>query len=333
MLSALVTVLVIATPSLAGLEFIEPAPSAAQKEGPVGSQSAEADRREFESLRETVRNRRTAETESETVNDAAPAAPAPKKSTRARPATFAKPAAKPAARPVATPEMVTETITPQGSAPATLKDVGRPDEPNPAFSYTHLLPSPFNVPQGALIVGTSLTYGVFDFFQVSTDLMRTLNEQWNFQAKVPLIEYPTFMATAFVGYENFNPRNISGLNPDIRYARWQPGLTTAYELGRDMALFLGGNFSFGKDPVPVVRKSGFLRGARVEADWSWLYNPESSRLADNAIAAGVSYDLTYQLLGFGVTHHWRNFQLGVHYTLADTNRFLPIVGFQAGATF
>lgn len=240
--------------------------------------------------------------------------------------------------------MVTETITPQGSAPGTSKKVGKPvsaredvptgpEEPNPAFPYTHLLPSPFNVPQGALILGTSLTYGVFDFFQVSTNLMRTLNQHWNFQAKVPLIEYPTFMATAFVDYENFNPRNISDLNPDVRYARWQPGLTTAYELGREMALFLGGNFSFGKDPVPVVRKSGYLKGARMEADWSWLYNPASSRLADNAIAAGITYDLTYELFGLGLTHHWRNFQLGVHYTFADTNRFLPILGFQAGSTF
>ncbi|MBC7384997.1 MAG: hypothetical protein H7301_02405 [Cryobacterium sp.] len=250
-------------------------------------------------------------------------------------------------KPLAVRAMETETITPQKPLrpkkpvfEANEKEIEgssgsaeRGHESNPAFSYTHLLPSPYNLPQGSWVLGTSAAYGLFDFLQVSTNLVRTFNQQWNFQAKVPLIDFPTFMATAYVDYESFNPSHISGLNPDFHFKRWQPGLVTAYELGSNVALFLGGNFNFGDDPYPVIRTSGYLKGARIEADVSWLYNPQSSRLANNALSFGITYDTTYDMMGFGFTHHWRSFSAGVHYTFSDESRFLPIFGFNVAAGF
>jgi hypothetical protein len=171
------------------------------------------------------------------------------------------------------------------------------------------------------------------FFRFSTNLARTIQGHWNFRAQVPFVEYPTFVASAFVDYESYNPRNIDDTNPDLRMNRWQPGLVTGYEISPDIAFFLGGNFNFGKDMFPVVTTSGYLRGAQANMEWSWLYNPASSRLGNNAIALGIKYDFTYSLFGFGLTHHWKNFQLGVHYTLADRDRFLPIFGFNVGASF
>jgi hypothetical protein len=295
----------------------------------------EAADRDFESVRSRILSRRTAASENdETVSDAVPAKPTrtvPKGAKTVAPASAAK-------KPVTRPALETEVVTPQtvpGTAPAALPSgtSARGDGVNPAFPYTHLLPSPFNLSQGEWVLGSTVAYGVVDFFQISTNLARTFQQHWNVRGKVPLIEFPTFVASAYVDYESYNPHNIDDTNPDMRLDRWQPGLVTGYEVGPDMAVFLGGNFSFGKDPVPVRTTSGYMKGAQVEVDWSWLYNPSSSRLSDNALSAGVTYDFTYSLLGFGATHHWRNFSLGVHYTIADRARFLPIFGFNVAASF
>jgi hypothetical protein len=251
--------------------------------------------------------------------------------------------------PTVNPKMETEVVTqplPSRGTPATPVGESRKSarerdeeveyvdgERNIAFPYTHLLPSPFNIRQGSWFIGTVAAYGVFDSLQLSTDVVRLVDQHWNVQAKVPLIDYPTFMATAFVNFESYNPRRISPLNPDVRYDRWQPGIVTAFELAPTVAFFLGGNFSFGKDPYPVIRTSGYMKGARLEADLSWVYNPESSSLGDNALSMGVTYDTTYSMLGFGLSHHWKAWTAGLHYTLADERRFLPIFGFNLGASF
>lgn len=280
---------------------------------------------EFESLRGRIRSSQV--TENENLEEAPPV-------------RTVKPAApKPAVRPVkAAPSpivMETETVTPQGPS-AEMTPVVRNDRvvpTNVAFPYTHLLPSPFNLGKGDWVFGSSVAYGVFDALELSTNIVRTVQQQWNIQAKVPLIEYPTFMATAYVAFESTNPHSIDDGNTDYRLNRWQPGVVTAYEIADDMAFFLGGNFDFGAESIPVTTTSGYLKGARIEADFSWLYNPQSSRLGNNAISTGVTYDTTYEMLGFGLTHHWQSFSLGLHYSLADRSRFLPIFGFQVAARF
>lgn len=299
------------------------------------------DEAEFQGLRGRARSRQVAEAPSsagQTKKTDPGVPPAERRSYRS-----------PYKTSVANASMETEVITPQGPSRGTKVNTPKPQtlsadessqgpayasgESNAAFQYTHLLPSPYNLPKGAWVLGTTAAYGIFDFLQVSTNVVRLIDQHWNVEAKVPLIDFPTFMATAFVNYESYNPRHIAPSNPDLNFSRWQPGVVTAYELRSDLALFLGGNFSFGKDPVPVTTTSGFMKGARLESDISWLYNPASSRLGDNALSVGVTYDTTYSLLGFGISHHWRTFTAGVHYTLADQNRFLPIFGFNLTAGF
>lgn len=279
---------------------------------------------EFQSVRGRLRPRR--------VVAAEPTQEAPK-----APKILPRTVMPKAPTPKATTVMETETITPQGpQAPAPYsarQSSDQPMSPNAAFGYTHLLPGPFNLRQGDWVFGSTVAYGLFDALELSTNVVRTIQQQWNIQAKVPLIEYPTFMTTAYVAFESSNPHTIDDSNPDNRQSRWQPGLVTAFEIEDNLAFFLGGNFDFGADPVPVTTTTGYLKGARVEADLSWLYNPQSSRLGRNALSMGVTYDTTYELLGFGVTHHWDSFTLGVHYTLADRSRFLPIFGFQVAARF
>jgi hypothetical protein len=276
---------------------------------------------DFEALRKRIRTRRTAENTGDTVPDAKPA----RKKTRRR-AT-----AKPKSTDIPPPPMETEVIVPQ-TAPAR-EAYASDDEVNAAFPYTHLLPSPFNLPGGSYFFGTSFAYGVFDSLELSTNLARTIQQQWNFRAKVPLIEYPTFIATAFVDYNTFNAHHYSETNPDEWTKRWQPGLVTGYEITPDIAFFLGGNFNFGKKTSPIMTTSGYLRGAQANMEWSYLYNPSSSRLGNNAISVGMNYDFTYSMFGFGLTHHWKAFELGVHYTFANENRFLPIFGFNVASSF
>ncbi len=222
------------------------------------------------------------------------------------------------------------------SASSSESSTATPDGAHFGFYYTHLLPSPINLAAGSWVLGTTAAYGVTDFFQVSTDVTRLIFRHWNAQAKVPLVEYPTFIASAFINFSHFNYHHLDSANPSVARTSWQPGLVTGYEIDDDQVFFVGGNFDLTKDEVPANyrEKSGYARGAQLEADWTWLYNPPTSRLADNAISAGATYDFTYKIVGVGVTHHWPTFQLGFHYYLnADHYKFLPIVNVTAGIQF
>jgi hypothetical protein len=281
---------------------------------------------EFENFRSRIKSRKVVE--NETVNDADyEEAPAPRK--KARPKKRAAPARRYIPPP---PPMETEVITPQ-KANEVSSASSRGMESNAAFPYTHLLPSPYTLSQGSWVFGTSIAYGVFDFFQVSTNLTLDIQKQWNFQAKVPLVDFPTFVASVFVDYQSFNPRSYDDTNPDMRVQQWQPGIVTGYEITPDMAFFIGGNINSSKDPGKIIVTSGYMKGAQLNMEWSWLYNPESSRLGNNALSLGMKYDVTYSLFGFGLTHHWKNFDLGVHYVFADKSQFIPILGFSVGGRF
>ena len=252
-----------------------------------------------------------------------------------------KPTPTPAPKPKASPAkpMKTEVIgAPKKSEPAeepSEPEVDRGNEPNPAFGYTHLLPSPMNIPGGTWVLGTTAALGVTDFLQLSTHVLRDVTGYLNLQAKVPLIEYPTFIASVFVGWDHFNLNTYDKTNPNMKIRAWQPGIVTGYEITPDMAFFVGGNFNATNKEIPNnIRTSGYSRGAQLEVDWSWLYNPASSRLGDNAISAGATYDFTYSLVGFGVTHHWPTFELGMHYVFnADRYRVLPLLNVSVGFTF
>ncbi len=249
------------------------------------------------------------------------------------------PQAVPQAKTSPVKPMKTEVIgAPKKPEPAEEPDeleADRGNEPNPAFGFTHLLPSPMNIPGGTWVLGTTAALGITDFLQISTHVLRDVTGYFNLQAKVPLIEYPTFIASAFVGWDHFNLNTYDKTNPDMRIRAWQPGIVTGYEINADMAFFVGGNFNVANQEIPnTIRTSGYSRGAQLEVDWSWLYNPASSRLGDNAISAGMNYDFTYSLVGFGVTHHWPTFELGMHYVFnADRYRVLPLLNVSVGFTF
>ncbi len=202
---------------------------------------------------------------------------------------------------------------------------------NPLFGYTHLLPSPFTLPAGRLALGTSVAFGITDFLQVGTDLLRDIYQVYNANAKLGVLDYPEFALGLSLGYETYNYNNIDPRNPDLSVSSWQPGGVFGFETLPGLALFFGGHLNFSDITLQTegIQTSGYVRGALVESDVSWAYNPKKKSIG-NVLSAGVTYDPTYKIAGFGVSHHWRGFQVGIHYyPNADRYRIQPIL---AGGT-
>jgi len=204
-----------------------------------------------------------------------------------------------------------------------------------AFSSTHLLPSPRTLNRGQVVVGSVLSLGVVEGLEVSTDLTRNYSKFYNISAKAPIVEFSTFVASGFVTFESFRFDGIDVRNPNGRVNSWQPGLVTGYEINPDLALFLGGAVRLASNEVPrSFVQSGWMRGSRLMADLGWKYNRNGSKWSENALSTGLSADLSYKLIGAGVTHHWEKFTIGMHYMVnADRQRLLPMLAFQSSLSF
>lgn len=185
---------------------------------------------------------------------------------------------------------------------------------NPLFGYTHTLPSPFTLRGGTFVLGTTAAYGLTDFLQIGTELLRDFYQFFNASLKVSFVDRPQMAMAATLGFETFNFRQISETLPDRRVYGWQPGLVIGHEIIPSFAGFLGGNLNFTQSDLSGAEseRSGFERGAEVRAEWSWAYNPRKSGVG-NVLSGGVSYDVTYKTVGFGFSHHWRGFHVGLHY--------------------
>jgi hypothetical protein len=198
---------------------------------------------------------------------------------------------------------------------------------NPLFAFTHLLPSPFTLPAGRLVLGTSVAFGITDFLQVGTDVLSDFYKVYNANAKVAIVDYPEFALAATLGYSAYNYHDIASTNPDFSVTTWQPGLVTGFSLLEHVAWFWGANLAFSSVNLKTdgIETSGYVKGANVETDLSWAYNPKKKGVG-NVLSGGLSYDATYKILGFGVSHHWRGLHVGIHYyPNADQYKVQPIL--------
>jgi hypothetical protein len=199
---------------------------------------------------------------------------------------------------------------------------------NPIFGYTHLLPSPFTLPAGKFMVGSTVGLGVTDFIQVETNLIADAYQVFNGRVRASLLDFPGFAGGVSLGYHN--------ANPSLTLSSWMPGAVVGIEVLPDVALFLGGNLFYANvDPSSNagIQSSGFLQGSQIESDISWAYNPHKQKLG-NVLSAGLTYNTTFDFYGVGFSHHWRGFQLGIHYYLNATNlKVLPIASVGAVVEF
>lgn len=197
----------------------------------------------------------------------------------------------------------------------------------PIFYYSHMISSPYTLPSGTLAYGTQISYGLTDFFQISTNLVRDIYQIYNLSVKVALLDFPNFALAATMSWENYNYKDISTLNPNIDVTSWMPGLVSAFALSDTVAWFLGGNLNVSEITVQSnsIESSGLLKGATIQSDLSWAYNPHKNSIG-NVLAVGASYDITYKIYGIGFSHHWPGFQIGLHYyPNADERKVLPIL--------
>ena len=198
---------------------------------------------------------------------------------------------------------------------------------NPLFYYTHLLPSPFTMPAGHIVLGTQVAFGLTDFLQVGTDALRDIFKVYNANAKLALLDYPEFALALTLGFESYNYHDIDDRNPDASVTAWQPGAVTGFALLPNLAWFWGANLNLTSSTLDAdkFKTSGYVEGAVLESDLSWAYNPKKKSVG-NVLSSGVSYDVTYKILGFGVSHHWRGLHVGIHYyPNADQYKVHPIL--------
>ncbi len=198
---------------------------------------------------------------------------------------------------------------------------------NPLFGYSHMQSTPFTLPAGVLQYGTVFAYGITDFLQVSTDVLRDIYKIWNIEGKVSIFDQPEFALALTMGWESFNYRDISPLNPDLRVTAWKPGGVFTHALLEDVAMFYGANLYLTDHTKPAGSlNSGYTVGARLGSDIAWAYGSGGDQGIGNVLAAGVTWDVTFQTLGFGFSHHWPGFKIGIHYyPTADEYKVQPIL--------
>lgn len=198
---------------------------------------------------------------------------------------------------------------------------------NPLFAKTHMLPSPFTLPAGRLIIGTEVAFGVTDFLQVGTSLISDIYQVYNANAKLSLVDLEPFALALTGHFQTYNYKDLDSSNPDVQVTSYGPGLVASYELIPNLAHSVGGRLSQSSvtQNLPGARISGYLRGAEVETDLSWAHGPSKNPTA-LVLSAGVSRDFTYELTGFGLSYHVQGLHFGFHYYPdADRYKFYPII--------
>jgi hypothetical protein len=199
---------------------------------------------------------------------------------------------------------------------------------NPVFVCTHLLPSPYTIPAGRLSYGSSFSLGVTDFMQIGTNAWLDAYRVWNGDVKLSLLDYRNFALSLTGEVLYYNLADMDPRNPSMQITSWQPGAVAAFGFLERFAIFGGITLDLreAKAPTGIVATSGYTPGARLEADAAFMYGDPKRHGIGNAFSAGITYDATYQLFGFGFGHHWPGFHLGIHYYPgADQNRILPIL--------
>lgn len=199
---------------------------------------------------------------------------------------------------------------------------------NPVFAYTHLLPSPYTMPAGTVVLGTDVAVGILDSVQIGTGLIRDIYGTYNAQLKIQLFDSKSFAVAATGAVEYYNLRTLSDLNPDLDITILSPGFVASVGVLDSLAWFVGGNKNFVNVPVNFsgVSSSSFLRGTLAQSDLAWAYGLSGKKGISNVIAAGASYDVDYKLWGVGISHYWRGFRVGFHYyPKADTQPVLPLI--------
>jgi hypothetical protein len=198
-----------------------------------------------------------------------------------------------------------------------------------SLGATHLLPSVFVIPGGQLILGSSIGYGFFDVFDITSNLFLDLSSVFNVQGKFSVYRDEDFGIAVYVGYSSQQTKVYDSAtgqtNKDQSSTAVEPGATVSYRLLDNLTAHTGlsqtiRNPEIKKADVQAY-KNGFLHGTMLSQEFT-------AGIARNfALSIGGSYDLVYEISGAGASIHIGGFQLGAHYYFnVQTGSVLPILG-------
>lgn len=201
-----------------------------------------------------------------------------------------------------------------------------------ALTVTHLLPSSLVLPGGTLMLGTVAGLGLFDIFDITTNLYLDIEQVLNVNFKANLFHNEDYSLALFT----------SVVSQTVRYSRFNVSLNSTEQLSQaSTAVFPGAVFSYRILPQlighiggrlairsPQLTKAdlGTTRTALVQGN---TINKEFSYAINQVVAVslGGTYDLSYDVAGVGASIHVGGFQIGAHYYLNVTEgAVLPIIG-------
>lgn len=206
---------------------------------------------------------------------------------------------------------------------------------NPILGYTHLLPSPYTLPAGKIVLGTDVAFGITDFLQIGTSALYDILQVYNANVRISVLDFPGFSFALTGGIESYNLQNIDSSNPSVQVTSYLPGAVAGVALTRDFGLLVGGNLNFSSQTVNLngLATSAYTHGASAESDVSWAA-VSNKGWPVLVLSGGVSYDFTYQLAGVGASVHFKGFHLGAHYYPAATDyKVVPILAGGAAVDF
>lgn len=184
--------------------------------------------------------------------------------------------------------------------------------PRPILSRTHILNSPITLPHMTLAYGTSLAMGLFDRFEISTNIFSDFVEVYNFQLKYNWFKSHQFASAISFGYKSYLTKS------------YNPGIVFSYAPIDELAFITGGNLMLATSSDYKTKTiNAFFPGHTTNFEIAYMYD---GRTNGKSIAIGSSYDFTYKLFGYGISHHWKSFQLGVHVVpKAKESDIMPII--------
>lgn len=198
---------------------------------------------------------------------------------------------------------------------------------NVSLGTTHMLPSAFVIPGGTLILGTTVGVGLFDVFDITTNLYLDLYNVYNVAAKFNILADEAVAFAIHASYVSQTIRTQADLSsPVVSYNATSiaPGATFSYRISPGFVGHIGGKAVIRNPELTkaaFVPKTGFVQGTTVNKEFAFALTPNTT------LALGASYDLSYDIPGAGLSFFLGNLQLGAHYYFGVTDGAIqPLIG-------
>jgi hypothetical protein len=202
------------------------------------------------------------------------------------------------------------------------------------LAYTHIAPSPAVIPGETFVIGTSVGYGFFDLFDITSNLVLDVQSVFNVSTKLGIFHNHDF---AFAPYVSFETQSLIetdqfGNQTTVTSTAWLPGGVFSYRIAPALTGDTAFTYVSRNPPIPKSTvqdpRTALIQGNTGNQE----FTVGVARTV--ALSMGVSYDFTYDIFGAGASIHVSGFQLGGHYYFnVGQGNFMPIFGFGFSTSF